>query len=86
VANQPDYIVVSRDRDLRGRRGEVWVRRGVAGLLSVIPLLALFEGNLRRERMTHEEIAEEARQQQIDSIEKVKWAILESSGKISFIT
>jgi uncharacterized membrane protein YcaP (DUF421 family) len=44
------------------------------------------ERNLRRERMTHEEIAEEARQQQIDSIEKVKWAILESSGKISFIT
>jgi hypothetical protein len=41
VANQPDYIVVSRDRDLRGRRGEVWVRRGVAGLLGVIPLLAL---------------------------------------------
>jgi uncharacterized membrane protein YcaP (DUF421 family) len=41
---------------------------------------------VRRERMTHEEIAEEARQQQIDSIEKVKWAILESSGKISFIT
>ena len=44
------------------------------------------ERNVRRERMTHEEIAEEARQQQIDSIEKVKWAILESSGKISLIT
>jgi uncharacterized membrane protein YcaP (DUF421 family) len=47
---------------------------------------AFIERNLRRERMTHEEIAEEARQQQIDSIDKVKWAILESSGKISFIT
>jgi uncharacterized membrane protein YcaP (DUF421 family) len=42
--------------------------------------------NLKRERMTPEEVAEEARQQQIDSIKKVKWAILESSGKISFIT
>jgi uncharacterized membrane protein YcaP (DUF421 family) len=47
---------------------------------------SFIDRNLRRERMTHEEIAEEARQQQIDSIEKVKWAILESSGKISFIT
>jgi hypothetical protein len=41
VANQPDYIVISRDRDLRGRRGDVWVRRGVVGLLAVVPLLAL---------------------------------------------
>jgi uncharacterized membrane protein YcaP (DUF421 family) len=47
---------------------------------------SFIDRNLRRERMTHEEVAEEARQQQIDSIEKVKWAILESSGKISFIT
>ena len=41
---------------------------------------------MKRERMTPEEVAEEARQQQIDSLEKVKWAILEPSGKISFIT
>lgn len=47
---------------------------------------AVIESNLRRERMTAEEIAEEARQQQIDSLEKVKWAVLEPSGKISFIT
>ena len=46
----------------------------------------IVERNLVRERMTKEEIAEEARQQQIDSIDKVKWAILEPSGKISFIT
>jgi uncharacterized membrane protein YcaP (DUF421 family) len=47
---------------------------------------SLIESNLKRERITPEELAEEARQQQIDSIQKVKWAILESSGKISFIT
>jgi hypothetical protein len=41
VANHPDYIVISRDRDLRGRRGEVWVRRGVVLFLGVIPVLAL---------------------------------------------
>jgi uncharacterized membrane protein YcaP (DUF421 family) len=47
---------------------------------------SFIESNMKRERMTREEVAEEARQQQIDSIDKVKWAILEPSGKISFIT
>jgi uncharacterized membrane protein YcaP (DUF421 family) len=47
---------------------------------------SFIESNMKRERMTPEEVAEEARQQQIDSIDKVKWAILEPSGKISFIT
>jgi uncharacterized membrane protein YcaP (DUF421 family) len=47
---------------------------------------SLIESNLKRERITPEEIAEEARQQQIGSIEQVKWAILESSGKISFLS
>jgi uncharacterized membrane protein YcaP (DUF421 family) len=46
----------------------------------------LLDRNLKRERMTAEEVAEEARLQQIDSLEKVKWAVLEPSGKISFIT
>ena len=35
--------------------------------------------------MTPEEIAGEARLQQIDSLDKVKWAVLESGGRISFI-
>jgi uncharacterized membrane protein YcaP (DUF421 family) len=43
------------------------------------------ENTLHRERMTIEEVAEEARQQQIDSLEKVQWAVLETSGQISFI-
>jgi uncharacterized membrane protein YcaP (DUF421 family) len=41
--------------------------------------------NLRRERMTEEEVAEEARQQQIASVDQVDWAILEANGSISFI-
>jgi uncharacterized membrane protein YcaP (DUF421 family) len=45
----------------------------------------LIDRNLRRERMTPEEVAAEARLQQIPSIESVRWAVLESSGKISFI-
>lgn len=41
--------------------------------------------NLVRERMTVDEVAEEARQQQISSLDEVEWAILESNGQISFI-
>jgi len=45
----------------------------------------LVESNLQRERMTQDEIAEEARQQQIASLNEVEWAILEANGSISFI-
>ena len=38
----PDEIVLSRDRDLKGREKEVWVRRGLLGLVAVVPVLALF--------------------------------------------
>ncbi len=46
----------------------------------------VIERNLRRNRLTQEEIAAEARFQQIDSFEQIRWAVLETSGKISFIT
>jgi uncharacterized membrane protein YcaP (DUF421 family) len=46
----------------------------------------LIEANLRRERLTAEEVAEEARQQKIATLAEVRWAVLESNGKISFIT
>jgi uncharacterized membrane protein YcaP (DUF421 family) len=45
----------------------------------------LIEKNLRRERMTADEVAEEMRLQQIASFENVQWAIIEPSGSISFI-
>jgi uncharacterized membrane protein YcaP (DUF421 family) len=45
----------------------------------------LIERNLRRERLTPEEVAEEARQQSIASLSEVKFAILETNGRISFI-
>jgi uncharacterized membrane protein YcaP (DUF421 family) len=46
----------------------------------------LLERNMKRERVTAEEVAEEARQNQIASIDEVEWAVLEPTGKISFIT
>jgi uncharacterized membrane protein YcaP (DUF421 family) len=45
----------------------------------------VLEKNLRRERLTREELGEAARLQQIPSLQEVSWAILEKSGQISFI-
>jgi uncharacterized membrane protein YcaP (DUF421 family) len=45
----------------------------------------LLEANLRRERMTADEVAEELRLQQIGSFDEVAWAIVENNGSISFI-
>ena len=45
----------------------------------------VLERNLGRERMTREELEEQARQSQIDSLANVRWAVLEASGQISFI-
>jgi uncharacterized membrane protein YcaP (DUF421 family) len=41
--------------------------------------------NLRRERIVVDEVAAEARKQQIQSLDEVKWAVLETSGQITFI-
>jgi uncharacterized membrane protein YcaP (DUF421 family) len=46
---------------------------------------SLIESNLRRERLTAAEVAEAARLEQIASLDDVQWAVLETSGKISFI-
>jgi uncharacterized membrane protein YcaP (DUF421 family) len=43
------------------------------------------ESNLKRERITLEELAAQARLKEIDSISDVRWAVLETSGAISFI-
>ena len=46
----------------------------------------VIEANLRRQRLTREEIGAEARLEGISSIEDVRWAILETNGQISFVT
>jgi uncharacterized membrane protein YcaP (DUF421 family) len=43
------------------------------------------EKNMRRERITLEEVLVEARQQQVPSLDEIAWAVLETSGKISII-
>lgn len=64
--------------------------RSVRPLLEPEPLILVEDGkviekNLRKERMTAEEIASEARLQQIASLDDVQWAVLEAGGRVSFI-
>jgi len=43
------------------------------------------ERNLRRNRITLEELAAAARLNQLDSLDDVEWAVLETNGRISFV-
>jgi uncharacterized membrane protein YcaP (DUF421 family) len=45
----------------------------------------IIEHNLRRERLTHGDLEEEARRQQVASLGDIRWAILEREGTISII-
>jgi uncharacterized membrane protein YcaP (DUF421 family) len=45
----------------------------------------VLERNLARERLTRDELLEKARQSQIDSLDRIRLAVLETSGQISFI-
>ena len=45
----------------------------------------VLERSLRRERLTVEDIEEEARVQGIERLSDVKWGVLETTGRISFI-
>ena len=54
------------------------------------PIVVIQEGrlidkNLRRERMTPDDVAVEMRMQQIASFDEVQWAILENNGTMSFV-
>jgi uncharacterized membrane protein YcaP (DUF421 family) len=54
------------------------------------PLVIVQDGefirkNMDRERLTEDDVAEEARKQSIGSMDEVAWAVIETSGQISFI-
>ena len=65
--------------------------KSLRSVLEGPPLILVQDGefidaNLRSERISREEVAAEARlQAQTDSIENVRWAVLESNGRISFV-
>jgi uncharacterized membrane protein YcaP (DUF421 family) len=62
------------------------VRRVIEGdPIVVIQDGKLLEKNLKRERLTEDDVAEEMRMQQIGTFQEVQWAILETNGQISFV-
>ena len=59
-------------------------------VLDGLPIVVVEDGkpvekNLHRERLSIEDLMEEARQQQIASLDEVQWGVLETSGSMSFI-
>jgi uncharacterized membrane protein YcaP (DUF421 family) len=59
-------------------------------ILSGEPIVVVQDGkpivpNLKRERLTFDDLAESARLQGIGSLDEVAWGVLETSGAISFI-
>ncbi len=59
-------------------------------LLDPQPMIVVQDGeviasNLRKERMTVDELLAEARLQRIASLDEVRWAVLESNGRVSFV-
>jgi uncharacterized membrane protein YcaP (DUF421 family) len=64
-----------------------WLRPALEGAPSILVADGrILERNLRRERLTVEELGAEARMSQIGSLDDVRYAVLETNGKISFIT
>jgi uncharacterized membrane protein YcaP (DUF421 family) len=67
-----------------------WRFRRLRPVLEGEPLVLLENGqpierNLRRERITVEELAAAAREQQIGSLDDIRLAVLETGGQISFL-
>jgi uncharacterized membrane protein YcaP (DUF421 family) len=63
-----------------------WARRVLDGdPIVLVQDGRVIEKNLRRERLTMDDLAEQARIQQLSSLDEVKWAVFEPSGAISFI-
>jgi uncharacterized membrane protein YcaP (DUF421 family) len=94
---QDDYsvtgaiIAVSTIATLQVATSYVSFRSGRARkVLEGLPIVLVQDGNmvdanLKRERMTPDEVEEEMRVQQIGSLAQVQWAILETNGTMSFI-
>jgi uncharacterized membrane protein YcaP (DUF421 family) len=59
-------------------------------LIEGTPLILVEDGkpiqrSMRSERLNLDDIAEEARAQGIETIDQIKWCVLETSGTMSFI-
>jgi len=64
--------------------------RSLRPLLEGKPVVIIEDGhfiedNLKRERLTVDDVTEEMRLSSIASLEDVRWAVLETSGRLSFV-
>ncbi len=57
----------------------------VTGAILIVEDGKAIEKNLRRERLTLEEVMESARMHEIGSLDEVRWAVVERNGEISFL-
>jgi uncharacterized membrane protein YcaP (DUF421 family) len=67
-----------------------WRWRRAARIIDGVPLVIVHDGRLiedtlKAERLPVSEVLEAARQNSIDSLDKVRLAVLETTGRISFI-
>ena|SRR5579862_2356744 len=64
--------------------------RAIRPILEGEPLIIvqdgkLIERNLKRERLTYDELMESARLHEIAGLDEIRWAVIERNGEISFI-
>jgi uncharacterized membrane protein YcaP (DUF421 family) len=67
-----------------------WRFRVLRPVLEGVPAIVVEDGkvvekNLKRHRLTQEEIAAAARTNNISSLSEIRWAVLETNGQMSFI-
>jgi uncharacterized membrane protein YcaP (DUF421 family) len=67
-----------------------WRFRVLRPVLEGVPAIVVEDGkviekNLKRHRLTQEEIAAAARTNNIPSLSEIRWAVLETNGQMSFI-
>ena len=68
----------------------VFRSRRAAEVIEGVPIIIvqdgeLIERNAKSERLTLDDVMEEARGQQIENLDDIKWGVLEASGKMTFI-
>ncbi len=68
----------------------VFRSRRASAVIEGVPVIIvedgkLIEHNAKSERLTLDDIMEEARGQQIESLDEIKWGVLEASGRVTFI-
>jgi uncharacterized membrane protein YcaP (DUF421 family) len=68
----------------------VFRSRRASEVIEGVPIIIVQDGelidrNAKSERLTLDDVMEEARSQQIENLSDIKWGVLEASGRMTFI-